>query len=370
MIISKKSDSQIEGAKNQIEPIGARAEFYLVYLAFYFFPWLFQTPSGKDVLAAVVAIAIFIPIYFHGAKQRGLNSWPHIIAMSLIGFLVSPFFGAHGVFHIYASVQAGFLRPERSAWIAIILLVVVFGLFSLLTGQAWWDFAFPIFVGIVTAVGTISTASKIEQHQSLERSRELDQHLAKLKERERIAQDLHDLLGQTLTMVSLKSEVALKLFDTRPDQAKQEIEEIRGAARTALKDVREAVAGMNTTTLKAELQGANRVLSSANIHLSIEGTMPDLNPQTDHVIALAVREAMTNIVRHSQASEAVFSVATKDDALLIVIKDDGQVAKLDTEGSGLTGLRKRIEDLGGSIDIISNPSVKISMQLPNWSTAP
>lgn len=370
MIISKKSGSRIESANKRVEPIGARAEFYLVYLAFYFFPWLFQTPSGKDILAAVVAIAVFIPIYFHGAKQKGLKSWPHIVAISLIGFAVSPFFGAHGVFHIYASVQAGFLRPERSAWIAIILLIVVYSLFSLLTDQAWWDFAFPIFVGVVTAVGTVSTASKIEQHQSLERSRELDQHLATLKERERIAQDLHDLLGQTLTMVSLKSEVALKLFDARPDQAKQEIEEIRSAARTALKDVREAVAGMNTTTLNAELQGAQRVLSAANIQLSIEGTLPDLNLQTDHVIALAVREAMTNIVRHSQASAAVFSVSTNDDALLIIIEDNGQVAQLNSEGSGLTGLRKRIEDLGGSIDIENKPSVKISMHLPNWSTAP
>ena len=103
--------------KVKTAPIGEHPGFYLVYLAFYFFPWLFQTPTINDVLAVGIAIVLFVPIYFHGYKQTGTNGLPHIVAMSLIGFAVSPFFGSHGVFHIYAMVQAGFIRPERKAWI-------------------------------------------------------------------------------------------------------------------------------------------------------------------------------------------------------------------------------------------------------------
>jgi two-component system sensor histidine kinase DesK len=355
--------SKNSGLNNAVESIGSRPVFYLVYLAFYFVPWLFQAPSGRDVFAALIAIAIFIPVYFHGAKQKGVKSWPHIIAMSVIGFVVSPFFGSHGVFHIYASVQAGFIRPERFAWSAIVILMGVFCTFSLLTNQQWWDIAFPIFMGLIVSVGTISTAAKIEQQQLLERSRELEQHLAALGERERIAQDLHDLLGQTLTMVSLKSEVAIKLLETRPEQAKQEMQEIRAASRTALNDVREAVAGMNKTTVETELRRAQQILTSAKIQLTVNGEIPILNAQANQVLGLAVREAMTNIVRHSQATEAIFSIKKVDDALLVIVEDNGSMANISSEGSGLTGLRKRIEALGGQTNIQASPNVKISMKV-------
>jgi len=309
-------------------PIGERPEFYLAYLAFYFFPWLFKAPTMHDVIAACVAIAVFIPIYFHGFKQTGIKSLPHVAAMSLVGFAVSPFFGSHGVFHIYAMVQAGYLRPERTAWITVIVLSIIYSIFALLTQQDWWDFFFPLFMGLMVTIATISAAGRIEQTQQLQRTRELDQHLAAVGERERIAQDLHDLLGQTLTMVALKSDVATKLFDSKPKQAKQELNEIRDAARGALKDVREAV---------------------------------------DQVLGLAVREAMTNIARHSQAKRARFEVINDETFLTVVIEDDGDNDTL-TEGSGLKGLRKRVDEIGGIIKIEQTPGLKMSIQVPNWST--
>jgi len=348
-------------------PIGERPEFYLAYLAFYFFPWLFKAPTMHDVIAACVAIAVFIPIYFHGFKQTGIKSLPHVAAMSLVGFAVSPFFGSHGVFHIYAMVQAGYLRPERTAWITVIVLSIIYSIFALLTQQDWWDFFFPLFMGLMVTIATISAAGRIEQTQQLQRTRELDQHLAAVGERERIAQDLHDLLGQTLTMVALKSDVATKLFDSKPKQAKQELNEIRDAARGALKDVREAVAGMNRTTINAELKRATQILASANIKLSLSGNVPNLKPEVDQVLGLAVREAMTNIARHSQAKRARFEVINDETFLTVVIEDDGDNDTL-TEGSGLKGLRKRVDEIGGIIKIEQTPGLKMSIQVPNWST--
>lgn len=347
------------------KPIGERPEFYLVYLLFYFFPWLFKTPSSADIIAAVLAIAVFLPIYFHAHKQTGLKGIPHIVGISATGFALSPFFGAHGVFHIYAMVQAGFIRPERVAWIVALVTTVVFSLFSWLTQQSWWDYSFPIFVGIITAIGTISTAGRIEQNTQLERSRELDQQLAAVAERERIAQDLHDLLGQTLTMVALKSEVAVKLFEKKPEQAKQELEEIRDAARSALKDVREAVAGMNKTTLNAELKRAQQILTSAGVALTIEGVVPTLKAEVDQVLGLAVRETMTNIVRHSKAKSANLLIEETAETLLLTVEDSG-IAEPIKEGSGLSGLRKRIESLGGHTNLQLTPGLRVSIQIPDW----
>ena len=347
------------------KPIGDRPAFYLVYLAFYFFPWLVKAPTSSDIIAVAVSIAVFLPIYFHGYKQTGLKLVPHVAAMSLIGFAVSPFFGAHGVFHIYAMVQSGLLRPAKTAWLVAVITSAIFSLFSWLTHQTWWDHAFPLFMGFVTIVGTIANAATIEKNSQLERSRELDQHLAAVAERERIAQDLHDLLGQTLTMVALKSEVATKLFDKKPKQAKQELQEIRDAARTALTDVREAVAGMNKTSLKAELKRAHQILASAGIDLKVSGAMPELNIQSDQVLGLTVREIMTNIVRHSSAQSATLIVEEVKQQLVIVVKDDG-IAGIINEGSGLTGLRKRIETLGGNTKLELTPGLKISIKIPNW----
>jgi two-component system sensor histidine kinase DesK len=346
------------------KPIGERPEFYLVYLLFYFFPWLFQPPSSSDIIAALLAIFVFLPIYFHGHKQPGLKSLPHVVAISAIGFALSPFFGAHGVFHIYAMVQAGFIRPERVAWIIALVTTVVFSLFSWFTQQSLWDYSFPIFIGIITSIGTISTAGRIEKNAQLERSRALDQQLAAVAERERIAQDLHDLLGQTLTMVALKSEVAVKLFEKKPEQAKQELEEIQDAARSALKDVREAVAGMNKTTLGAEIKRAQQILTSAGVTLTIEGIIPTLAAEADQVLGLAVRETMTNIVRHSKAKSANLLIKQTGEAIFLTVEDNG-VAESISEGSGLCGLRKRIEGLGGQTELRLTPGLRVSIQLPN-----
>jgi len=350
------------------KPIGQRPEFYLVYLVFYFFPWLFKSPNSDDIIAAVIAIAVFLPIYFHGHKQAGLKSIPHVILISLIGFAVSPFFGSHGVFHIYAMVQAGFVRPERSAWVVAIATSIVFSLFSTLTQQVWWDYSFALFMGIIIAIAAISTAGTLEKHAQDERSRALDTYLSAIAERERIARDLHDLLGQTLTMVALKSELASKLFDKQPQQAKQEIVEIREAASTALKDVREAVAGMNKTSLKSELKRAQQILPSAGISLTVTGSVPELDPAVDQVLGLTVREAMTNIVRHSQAKSATLRIDKKDDELLLIVEDSGSGATIN-EGSGLAGLRKRIEQLDGKLSLELTPGLRVAMQVPNWKPA-
>ena len=349
-------------------PIGERPEFFLAYLVFYFFPWLFQTPTINDVVAASVAISLFIPIYFHGHKQTGINGLPHIAAISLIGFAVSPFFGSHGVFHIYAMVQTGFIRPERKAWITVAALSIIYCIFALLTKQSWWDIIFPVFMGLMITVATISAAGRMEQAQQLQRARELEQHLAAVSERERIAQDLHDLLGQTLTMVAIKSDVATKLFDSKPEQAKQELSDIRDAARMALKDVREAVAGMNKTTVKAELKRAEQILASANIQLTIRGELLNLTPELDQVLGLAVREAMTNIVRHSQAKRANFEITNDGEFLRVSIEDNGQQDRL-IEGSGIKGLRKRIAAIGGSTNLEQTPGLKMLIQIPHGETA-
>ena len=343
--------------------LGSRAEFYLLYMLFYFTPWFFVTPRKIDVLAIIVALAVFLPVYFAGFKHRSSGTVPHIAIMTSIGFVISPFNGAHGVFHIYASVLTAFQRPERKAWIGLIVLAVVFLVFSLATAQHWTFYSFPLFIGLIVGISTIWGAEQDERQAVLERSREHDTHMAALAERERIAQDLHDLLGQTLTMVALKSEVAAKLIDKDPQQARQEIDEIRHASRTALSEVRDAVANMNRTSIAKEIQRARTILDSAGVSLEVIGEVPELETDMDRILGLAIREATTNIVRHARASHARLSLQQDNDGLEVIIQDDGE-GKVQSEGSGLAGLRKRMEALGGLTKVEDDAGVCITLQVP------
>jgi len=349
--------------KHRARALGSRPEFYLVYLLFYFIPWFFQPPSTTDVVAIVVALAVFLPVYVSAFKDPSRGNLPHIIAIALIGYALSPYHGSFGVFHIYATVQASFVRPERRAWIGVICLSAVFLAFSLLTEQHWSLWVFPVFMALLIAVGTMHSAEQEERQEILERSREHDTQLAALAERERIAQDLHDLLGQTLTVVALKSEVASKLIDKDIERAKQEIEEIRLASRNALTEVREAVADMNRTTISREINRAKTILESAGVMLQIVGEVPILDANTDRTLGLAIREATTNIVRHANARKAKLTISHNGNGLEIVIEDNGSGA-IEHEGSGLSGLRRRIEALGGATRLEANSGVRVTLQLP------
>ncbi len=347
-------------------PLASRPAFHLIYLVFYFFPWLFQAPSVGDVTAVLVALLVFLPVYFHAFTYQKKNAYPHIVIMSLIGYGVSPFFGSHGVFHIYSCALAGYLRPRKQAWLTIWGITAAYLAFSFLFQAAWWDILFPVFVALMVAADTTKDARQLRENEQMRRSGEYEQQMAKIAERERIARDLHDVLGQTLTVVALKAEIALKLMETDQAHAKQELKEIRMAAQEALKDVRKTVSGMSKTTLTHELTRAHKILSAANIRLKVQGLVPTFEEDTDHVLGLTIREAVTNIVRHSSASQAELRFDVVNASINVTLSDNGDAVDV-REGSGLSGMRKRIADIGGSVAFDYQNGMRISLTLPEQS---
>jgi len=351
-------------SESKSSALGARPEFYLVYLLFYFVPWVFNPPTTQDVIAIVIALFIFLPIYILASKDSAKGGVHYVVVMALIGYALSPFNGSFGVFHIYATVQASLARPERRAWIGMTSLALVFIIFSVLTDQHPSLWVFPVVIGLMVGVSTIYSAEQVERQAVLERSREHDTHMAALAERERIAQDLHDLLGQTLTVVALKSDIANKLIDRDPQRAKQEIIEIREASRIALSEVREAVANMIQTTIAREISRAKTMLQSAGIELEVSADLPELNANAERTIGLAIRESATNIVRHSNATSAKLTLSQAQDGLEVVIEDNGN-GVINNEGAGIRGLRKRINALGGVTHIDTNSGVRLKLNLPD-----
>ena len=279
---------------------------------------------------------------------------------------------------IGVSAIAGVLLPMRSAF-AVIVLLTLLPLFLTLRMHGgfagvdlWWLIALMLLVrGLgLDMIGMARMGSAIRELHSARR--ELAR-LAVIEERERLSRDLHDLLGQTLSMITLKSELARHLVTEEPDRCTQELSEIERVARHTLREVREAVAGYRQPTLSSELEGARQLLEAAGIDYQIEPITEILPPSVDAALAWTVREGVTNVIRHSRARQCRIRLAYKNSAVGAEVLSDGgrreQVESTARPGLGLAGLRERVSALGGHMEagaltLLGTEHFRVYVELP------
>ncbi len=342
--------------------------FHLIYIAFYFPEWLWREPTTVDYVAIAVALAVFVPIFLSAHEKHSPKYTLHIAAYEIIAIALSPFSGLHGVFHIYACAQAGYQRPKTSATRIILGLTLFYVAFNFVSGaspQDLFNAIFAVVFGLITGFGCMSHADTLERERNLKRARVLERQRATLAERERIAHDLHDLLGHTLTMIAVKSDLASKLMDKNPEKARQEVDEVAGSARDALKEIRAAVYDMTVTTVEAEIELARQALDAAGISLTVDDDVPPLSLPLGKALGLTIREAVTNIVRHSKADRARIHIKPLNEELTLTVSDNGVGSSGDsTGGAGLDGVRKRITALGGDMQLKNRNGTELSVSLP------
>jgi two-component system sensor histidine kinase DesK len=219
------------------------------------------------------------------------------------------------------------------------------------------DWSAPISLLIVTVgVGMLTGGFRRLRLVSVELNQARDEigRLAVADERLRFARDLHDLLGHSLSVIALKSELANRLIQDRPDQAAEHMRDIEAVTRRALSEVRDAVAGYRRPLLHAELAGARSTLVAAGIEVDA-GVPPavELPPDAEAVLAWAVREGTTNVLRHSEASRVRISFDVPRDAATLTLTDDGSAcpeAQSASDGTGLAGLAERVARVRGRLD--------------------
>lgn len=178
--------------------------------------------------------------------------------------------------------------------------------------------------------------------------------LAVVEERQRFSRDLHDLLGHTLSVIVVKSEAIRRFAEADPKAAVTHARDIEDIGRTALTDVRQAVAGYREIRLSEELKHATDALADAGVKAEVTNPLPSLDRATDTLFAWVAREAATNVLRHAHASTCSMTVAVRDRTATLDISDNGRGANGSEWGSGLNGLRERAERLGGRVDILSD----------------
>ncbi len=184
-----------------------------------------------------------------------------------------------------------------------------------------------------------------------------------MAERDRIARDLHDLLGHTLTAVVVRAQLVQRLAEHDPDRARAEAAGIETAARDALSAVRETVAGYRSVSLADELVEAGAALAAAGVELEADRLDVHLSPAVEYALAMALREAVTNVVRHAGAHTCRITLVRDEAELRLEVADDGH-GGIGPEGTGLQGMRERIAALGGHVDRVSGAGTRLVVAVP------
>ena len=260
------------------------------------------------------------------------------------------------------------METEWGAAKALALLVAIIGLEGWLLHLPWQFTVTAAFFSTFVGGGNIFFAQRSRSMEKLRLAQEEIEHLAKVAERERIARDLHDVLGHTLSLIIVKSELAAKLMERYPERAKQDVEDIQRAAREALTEVRSTIRGYRTEGLDHELKRAAKALESAGVNVQSESDKMSLSPAQESVVAMLLREAVTNVVRHAQAQNCMLRLQPANGDCLLEIKDDGRGGQ-HIEGNGLRGMRERIEALGGTLERDTTAGTRLTIRFP-LSTAP
>jgi two-component system sensor histidine kinase DesK len=318
--------------------------------------WIFLWPLVARqsflgvILPTILSLPFFIYLhlctYFYGGPARvrlryvlGEFALAYALApvnLSSLGYLIFGFFGL------------SFTLPLRQAAFLIMGSLVLFAVETMLLHDHWQTLASVIVPGILLGITAIYTAYTAQQQSQLRRSNEEILRLATLSERERIGRDLHDLLGHTLSVIALKAELARKLIDRYIDAARTEIGEVERVARDALSQVRTAISGIRSTALSAEISAAAALLKAHGLNVTCESEPVKLPLAAETALALSLREAATNVRRHSGARDVSICVRREASQVVVEVADDGRGGRI-VPGNGLNGMRERLDCVGGSL---------------------
>jgi len=349
---------------NADDPSARRLQWLnLAYLLMYPVPWLQHRPSVAAVAASALGIAAFLPLYFRSYGSALRARFGYALGMLCIGFALYRCGGIWTVFAVYATASLGFARPGRYAASGVAGVIVLLTAFGVALGISAWEWGSGVFFGTIIGVGATFTGAITARNAALAAAREESRHLAVLAERERIARDLHDVLGHTLTVVAVKADLARKLIERDPLAAGRELDEIHATARAALAEVRIAVNGMRSTTLAQELAAARSALESAGIAVSSEMTVEPLPPLVETALAYVIREAATNVLRHSGARSCRIKLGREGLQAALEIHDDGQGGQI-VEGHGVTGMRHRLMAVRGALELRDESGLHLFARAP------
>jgi two-component system sensor histidine kinase DesK len=338
---------------------------WVLYLGFFIIDPVLSHASLRLWTLDLAGAAVFLILYFGLFFLENPYALAHIGGMVLLGVLYQKINAGACTFFIFASAMLPFcVETQAAAFIGIAAIGVIGAIQGLVLHLDGWRMFYSTLFPVLIGTGNTFFAERARMNRKLRKANEEIENLAKVAERERIARDLHDVLGHTLSVITLKSELAGKLMDRDPQRAGQEIREVEQISRQALSDVRDAIRGYRSKGLVAELAQAKSTLETAGLMVHVDAaTSMQLPPMQESVLSLAVREAVTNVVRHAKARTCRLRIEQQNGTCRLEVADDGQ-GFTTLEGNGLRGMRERVEMLGGTLERRNKSGTTLSVILP------
>jgi len=330
---------------------------WLIYLPLFFVPVIVFHHSVWQLVAVGGITLVFLLLYFHSHWVSNTARLWHIIGIIALGIIAAFITPSACTLFIYAAGICHTLKTNKLAYQVLAGIIIIIALISWIFNYEVYFYVPAAVFSLLTGITTIYQQALNEKKQELILSQKETQRLAKVAERERIARDLHDLIGHTFSVITLKADLAGRIVDKDIDKAKQEIKQIEAISRAALSQVREVVSGHRSSDLLSELANAKHVFASLNIHFDyqlagITEEALDNDMATNKELAIVLRELVTNIIKHAKASHVHVTLARQAQGITLRVQDDGQGMEPQNQervGFGLTGIQERIAKLHGRV---------------------
>jgi two-component system, NarL family, sensor histidine kinase DesK len=312
-------------------------------------------------LAALILFAAAYLAFFGWFRTVGLTTgrlapWQRLAylgGMLALVFVMLPAAGQSALTCLVYITAVGMMALQLRFALAVVAVLLAGTELAMRVVPGWSDdgsYGFAIFLAALAVFGM---RRAIQRTVELAATRKDMAELAVQEERNRFARDLHDILGHSLTVITVKAELAGRLITANPDRAAAEVADVESLARAALADVRAAVAGYRELSLAGELVSARAALQAAEIKADLPTTVDEVPEENRELFAWMVREGVTNVVRHSGARRCTIRLSAAE----IEVLDDGKgpTPGGSASGHGLIGLRERADQAGASLQVGQAP---------------
>ncbi|MCM3651667.1 sensor histidine kinase [Metabacillus litoralis] len=347
---------------------------FLSILPFYF---IFQSSSTFEIVIGILLTILFFITYRIAFISNGWSVYLWTSILFSISFISTYLFN-YIYFAFYIAYLIGNIK-KRIPFITLYIIHIVSTIASInlnivLKEELFLNqlpFVIMLCISIILLPFSIYNRNERgELQEKLEDANKRISELVKLEERQRISRDLHDTLGQKLSLIGLKSDLARKLIYKDPEQARNELKDVQQTARTALNEVRKMVSQMRGIRVKEEMIRVKQILKAAQIHIVIEkeSALTNVPLLTENILSMCLKEAVNNVVRHSNASTCYISIDQSRKGIEIIIRDDGigNLTKNNlVKGNGLTGMKERLEFVNGNLEIFSKEGTTLLIKVPN-----
>lgn len=351
--------------------------FPYIFLVYLFMPAYYMSfaegwKKGVGICLLLIFLITYRQLYTILESKRHYTFWLAvqvgiILILSIfynMNNLFLGFFSAH--FIGYYSEKKKFLTALTIFGIVIVLPLAHYIINNIFSSNMFYLVPF-IIIMLITPFGIRSMNSRMELEMKLDQANEQIKELVKREERMRIARDLHDTLGHTLSLLTLKSQLVAKLALKDPERASHEAKEMERTSRSALAQVRELVSDMRTITVAEELVEAQAILKAAGIsfHLSGDTALKDTPHLTQNILSMCLKEAVTNVVKHSGANHCFVTLRQLEGEVTMTIEDDGKgMPTQESHGNGLKGMGERLELIDGTLQLSTNKGTILVISVP------